>query len=221
MLLYSTNKLLGFKVKGKNEELGEVKGFLFNSETWDLEYLTIERGTWPMKKEFNIPIDRLGIPENFDECFHSNLSLEEMIDLDFMASQKLGGDPGHPISSWRAGEYRQRIPWLAPLAISALFKKRSQRQVDSLEREEVVKTLRNYDEIQGFQVNAQDDEMGEVTDLIIDADLWVIRYVIIERSEEGRIMLPSSWVKKVNPSAESVDLILEKKLVLDSPYVIG
>jgi len=222
MLLFSTNDLSGFKVQGRDESIGKISGFLFHSKTWMLEYLTVNRGIWPINKELYLPIEVLGTPDNLHEIIYVDLNHEdvEKLQSDVHKNIQMRKYTEHPINYWRIGKYPKAIPWLDPVAISAVFRQHKKNEVTNLEGTNNANALRYSDDVKGYRVDAKDTEMGNVKDLIIDADHWVIRYVIVEGFDET-IMLPTSWVNSINSGAETLNLNLNKQMVLESPYVLG
>lgn len=222
MLLFSTNDLSGFVVQGKDQSIGKIGGFLFHPKTWKLDYLTVSRGFWPFNKELYLPVEVLGIPDNLQEAIQVELTHEEVEKLqrDIHSNIQMRLYSEHPIHYWRIGKYPKSIPWLDPFAISTVFKQRKEDGGISLDDTDNAKNLRHSEDVKGYRVDAKDETMGNVVDLVIDADHWVIRYVIIEELDE-KIMLPPAWVKNINPIAETVNLNLNRQMVLESPYVIG
>ena len=222
MLLFSTNDLSGFEVHGKDQSIGKIGGFLFHPKTWMLEYLTVRRGIRPINKELYLPVEALGTPDNLHEMIQVDLNREdvEKRQSDIHRNIQMRQYSEHPIHYWRIGKYPKASPWLDPFAISAVFRQREENEVTSLDDTDNAKKLSYSDDVKGYHVDAKDESMGNVVDLVIDADHWVIRYVIIEDLDE-KIMLPSAWVKNINPSAETVNLYLNKQMVLESPYVLG
>lgn len=222
MLLFSTNDLSGFEVQGNDQSVGEIGGFLFHPKTWNLEYLIVSRGIWPLNKERYLPVEVLETPVNLEETIHVDLNHEEVESL----QNEIRGDiktriyTEHPIQYWRDEKYPKVIPWLDPFAISAVFRQRKLDGAANLDDPDEPKNLRYSDDVKGYQVNAKDKSMGKVVDLIIDADQWAIRYVVIEEVDE-KFMLPPAWVKNINPAAETINLNLNRQIVLESPYVIG
>jgi hypothetical protein len=223
MWLYSTNELLKYKIQGKDRILGDVRGFLFDTITWRVKYWRGERGFWPFKKELVVPSDRIDkMPNKADKIISTNLleaEIENLSSTNWFCVQ-LGKAFENVNPYWRIGNFPRTFAWRLPFAIGSVYSYH-QEEPDIPQVEHTIHPqLRSLREFKGYQVDAKDGEIGEVKDLIIDADGWKIRYVIVD-SPPKRIMMPSQWINQINPSLEILKLNLNRKLILDSPYVIG
>jgi hypothetical protein len=60
--------------------------------------------------------------------------------------------------------------------------------------------LRSVQEILCYQIEALDGPLGVAEDFIIDADDWVIRYIVVNTKtwKPGRqVLVPPSWVQAI------------------------
>lgn len=222
MLLFSMNDLSGSKVEGRDLSIGRIGGFLFDPKTWKLEYLIARRGFWPLEKSLYLPVKYLEIPKNISGKVQVDLNHEDVEKLQTEAKKNILAREysKHPIHYWRIGKFPKAIPWVNPMAINDVFKQRKENQEIRGEDTDNVKNLRYSADVKGYRVDAKDKLVGTVKDLVIDAELWLIRYVIIEGLNR-KMMLPSTWVKNINSAAETLHLNLNRQMVLESPYVIA
>ena len=222
MKLFSTNELLKYKVEGNDGVLGDFAGFMFHGQSWNLKYLRVKRGIWPFQRKFLVPIDKLTAPDNMDKVIHADVNINEVNQLPTARRGRFKvGEDSETSLAWRIGNFPRMMAWMNPFAISSLFRYYNRRG-QTLQTEFIVSPhLRSSAEIEGFKVDARDDgEVGEIKDLIIDANDWTVAYVIVSGVED-LIMMPHQWVNRILPAKQKMKLTLDKELVLDSPYIVG
>ena len=224
MLLLTTKDLKEYSVQGADGDLGQVDGFAFNLETWDLEYLISNKSKWFLQTEvFLFPTSVLKQAKNRAQIIPTRLNEEDARQLTRQVekSVQLSDRVNNPLTYWRAGKFSRGFLWLDPYAIAALMKALDRRETEASASEKIENgNLRTSSELIGYLVTARGEHLGKIEDLIVDADYWKIRYVVIGGDEE-KIMMPAQWIEWFDPLEETIDLNLEKELVLESPYALG
>jgi sporulation protein YlmC with PRC-barrel domain len=222
MLLISLNELRKYEIQGKEDILGDVNGFLFDITTWKVKHLRVKYGIWPFKKEFVIPMDCIGAPDNVEKVIPTDLlekDLEHLPSTNWLRTQ-IGNAFEKINHHWRIGNFRRSFAWRLPFAISSIFNYYQEEPKIPQAEHSIHPQLRSLMEFEDYRVDARDGDIGEVQDLFIDADRWKIRYVMVH-GPQNTIMLPSQWIRQVNPTHETLKLDLNRESVLDGPYVIG
>lgn len=224
MLLLTTKDLKEYSVQGTDGDLGQVDGFAFNLETWDLEYLISIKSKWFLQTEvFLFPMSVLKQAKNRAQIIPTRLNLENArkVTRQVEKSVQLSDRVNSPLTYWRAGKFSRGFLWLDPYAISALMKALDRRETEATASEKIENdNLRSSSELIGYRVTARGEHLGKIEDLIVDADYWKIRYAVIAGDEE-KIMMPAQWIEWFDPLEETIDLNLDKELVLESPYALG
>ena len=75
---HTIHNLLGFKMAATDGEIGEVKEFYFDDETWDIRYLIVETGNWFSNKKVLIAPQALLVPDWLNKNFPVNLTKEQI-----------------------------------------------------------------------------------------------------------------------------------------------
>jgi len=81
--------------------------------------------------------------------------------------------------------------------------------------------LRSTNEVAGYRIQAKDDKIGHVEDFIMDDNLWILRYVVIDTRNwlpGGRKVLVSpGWVDHISWADRIVFINLNAKAIENSP----
>jgi len=221
ILFYSTKDLLKYKIEGEEGIIGDVSGFLFDITNWKLKFLRGKHGYWLFTSEFVIPLERLGIPDNDNQIIPTDVigkEVEHLPSTNWLRVE-LGKIFESVIVYWRIGRFKRTFIKRLPPAIDAIYSHHKEKPSLPQKEHTVYPQLRSLTEFDGYHVDAKDGRVGEIEDLILDSDSWIIRFVIAS-NPENKIMLPSEWINQVNPGIKSVDLRFTKDFVLGSKYVV-
>jgi hypothetical protein len=80
--------------------------------------------------------------------------------------------------------------------------------------------LRSARQVIGYSIQAQDGEIGRVEDFIIDDNVWMLRYLVIDTGNwlPGRkVLLSTSWVEAITWDDSRVHLTLSQERIKNSP----
>lgn len=72
----------------------------------------------------------------------------------------------------------------------------------------------------GFQIEAEEESVGHVSDLLIEPSSWTIRYLTISRKQNtgnADILVSPRWIRSVDWSQTRMDLLLSPRLIENSP----
>jgi hypothetical protein len=219
MLLYSTQELTKYKVLGKEDILGEVSGFLFDTTTWKLEFLRGKRGFWLNKWEFVIPVERLRKPDNVNKIIPTDILEEEIECLPSTnwLSVHFGKILENVKTYWRIGKFPRGLGQRLPSTIDSISSKLQEEPSIPQVEHSVHPQLRSKIEFEGYRVDAKDGVVGEIEDLIIDVKDWIISYMIVS-APDTNIMMPTKWINEADPNLETLKLNQNKGFVLGSRY---
>jgi hypothetical protein len=230
-MLRSIESFLDFNVVAEDGEIGQVHDVFFDDEQWHLRYLVIKTGTWLTGKKVLIPTRALGQPEWKGNYFPVSLTKEQIkdsppIDVDQPVSRQhetellkfygwgpywmgtgavVSGPPGtaRPESRQRASEMQR-----SPTAVA------------EEEKEKGDPHLRSYREVKGYHIQAADDEVGHVEEMIVDDESWAVRYAVIDTRNwlPGRkVLISPAWIAEVSWSERKVAVDLDREAIKKSP----
>ncbi|HEY0056648.1 MAG TPA: PRC-barrel domain-containing protein [Pedobacter sp.] len=204
-MLQSIHKLIGYTLGASDGEIGKIRDFYFDDESWKVRYLVVETGGWLSNRKVLLSPAALEMPHRDAEAFPVNLSKDQIknspdIDTDKPVS-KQQEEELHRHYSWpdndRAGVgfmttgmvggvIAPGVPFEERIAIEVakegkdsedLFdQNNSQNSTENLSGD---KHLRSYKATIGHAVKGTNEELGEVEDFLID-DSWSIPYMVME-----------------------------------------
>jgi hypothetical protein len=165
----SLRNLWGFKIQASDGELGKVRDFLLDDQTWTIRYLVVELGSWVRSRDVLVP------PEFFDRAVDNDRRF--IVSLDKEALQNsLVIDDDKPVS------LQQDIPWRLTYHVSAGFiltdkgRKRTDESGEKMRGNPHVRSIR---ELIGYCVYALDGEVGNVKDFLVNDSLYEIPYMCV------------------------------------------
>ena len=81
--------------------------------------------------------------------------------------------------------------------------------------------LRSTREVIGYHIQAMDKDIGHIEDFVVDQNMWVIRYLIIDTSNwlpaSKRVLVAPTWADRVDWTKRKVLVDLTSKEVKNSP----
>jgi hypothetical protein len=206
-MLRSLKDLTDYVLEAEDGEIGRCKDFLFDDRDWTVRYMVADTGKWlPGRKVLISPIS-LGAPDWESKRFPVRLSMEQIengpsLDEDAPVSRKYE-------TSW-FDYYGWPYYWTGD-NLWGFFPEPSALYTTPLEGPEPMEPepsseethLRSAEEVNGYHIEARDGEIGHVEDFIVDQDVWVIRYIVIDT----RNWLPGHKVLALPPWIESVEWV--------------
>jgi hypothetical protein len=80
--------------------------------------------------------------------------------------------------------------------------------------------LRSSKELKGYAVEADDEEVGKVNDLLFDDQIWSIRYIVVDTGTflPGQKVLLSPHAAK-SPTTQSLPVAISKDQIRNSPAI--
>jgi hypothetical protein len=221
-MLRSIESLTGYKIQAQDGDMGKVKEFLFDDETWTLRYLVVDTGSWLSgRKVLLSPLDTLSTPDWASRTFPVGLTKEQVKDSPDINVDK-------PVSRQHQLDLHRYYGWpmywapVSPTGVPLVTPTPSQ-----IEKEKAASAeekgdphLRSTKEVVGYNINATDGEIGHVEDFIVDDVPWVIRYMVVDTGNwwPGRkVLVAPAWITKVSWSDELVDVDMSKESIKNSP----
>jgi sporulation protein YlmC with PRC-barrel domain len=184
---HNIKRLLGFKMAATDGNVGEVKEFYFDDQTWAICYLIIETGNWLANKKMLIATQALLVLDWANKIFPVNLAKEQItnspyIDTDqpvsrrqeiemyrYYALERRGG------SGFYAGN-SAAVMNLPPIADEEIIKENDPDNND----DNYDPHLRSTDSVSGYHIHTTDGDIGHVTNFIVDDQAWKITDLVID-----------------------------------------
>ena len=219
-MLFKTNKLESYKLKGTDGEIGSVKEFYFDDRFWAIRYLVADTGNWLTGRRVLISPYALGNINEEEENIVVNLSVKQIED-----SPPLDSDI--PVSRQYESAYNDyyefpeywhgRLMWGAyPFIIpKPELKVEKQQEKDSWDPH-----LRSTKDVTGHNIQATDGEIGHVEGFIIDNESWAIRYLVIDTKNwwgGKKVLISPQWIERISWDESKVFVNLTQETIKQSP----
>lgn len=181
--------LTGYSLKASNGEIGDVKEFYFDDETWKIRYLVIKTGSWLTGREVLIAPHAIENCDWLNGFFKVNLTKKQIQNSPDI-------DTHHPV--YRQQEialydhYAWEAYWLSGfypmgyLGVSVPFPSTGHKGLLPPPGEEKGTNhdlhLRSTERVMGYHVHAKDGDIGHVCDFVVDDQTWQIVHLVIDTS---------------------------------------
>lgn len=228
-MLRKFSNLKGLKVEGKDDELGKIKDFYFDQDYFILRYLVVDTGSWLKSRKTLISTAAL---ENIDyqtKKLRVNLNTEALKDAPSLKKNK----PVSQIKEQNLAEYfNWPMYWVPPYSNSPgvstdnvmrgkipSFNNLTEEEKEIKSREQE-SNLRSFDEIKGYHIKAKDKEFGNLEDLFVDEENWLIRYLLIDTCNFlpcKNVLLSPEWIKNINWREKNISIDKTKEQIKNAP----
>lgn len=188
-MLRNVEKIKGSKVLATDGEIGSVHDVYFDDEHWTVRYLVVDTGGWLSGRQ--VLISPMSVRDLADDAVALDLTRERI-----EHSPGIGTD--EPVSRQFEQEYLDFYGypyyWYGPYPYvwggyinpAALARSAASHPVTE---EGDGKTpdgdphLRSAREVKGYHIQATDDGVGNVEDLVVDPETWHLSYLVVDTSD--------------------------------------
>ena len=222
----SVNSLIGYTISAKDGKIGKVSEFYFDDHTWTVRYLVVETGSWLNERKVLIPHSALGLTDWMSETFQVNLNMEQIRNSPDTETKKTVSRQ-HEIDLYNY--YGLPVYWgdvyndgnvgimpFPPMIDSISTTKEN----NSAKRTKEDPYLRSTHNVEGYNIQSNDGEIGYVEDFIVDDKKWNLVFLTIDTHNwlPGRKVLVSPhWIKKIDWNEEKVYVNLSQESIKNSP----
>jgi len=220
----SLKELKGYSLQAIDGEKGKVKNFLFDDETWTVRYVEADLGSFFSEKRVLIPREHLGEPKWEEKHFPVELTVKRIenspnLEFDLPVSRKYENE--------LIEHYELRPYW--PANFAAHSGKESMFVPDNplktpkhvVSEDQLETSLRSFNEIYRYFINATDERFGHISDLIINDTDWQIRHVIIDTKNivpwSKLVILPVELIDEISFVKKEAKINLPKDTIKNAP----
>lgn len=226
---HAIKDLTGFTIGATDGEIGKVKDFFFDDSTWTVRYLVVETGGWLSGRSVLISPQALLKPDWDAEVFPVNLTKEQVesspdIDTDKPVSkqEELKLYSHYPWTGYGAGSLWGGGIGTTGMVLPGPNMVEVENADNNIEEREIEgdHNLRSTHAVTGYNIEANDDGIGDVEDFIIDDDSWKIDFMIVDTGTwlpGKKVLISPSWVKKIDWGMSNVKVNASKEQVKNSP----
>ena len=215
-MLLHLKEMIGHTLTASDGDIGKIREFYFDDQTWAIRYLVADTGTWLTGRKVLLSPYSFGRFSKSDQTMHVNLTRKQIenspsIDTQRPVSRQYEENYysyyGWPVY-WVGGEVWGKADYPGRLASTTPGNVRT---YDYPRWDEV--HLASSKTVTGYALEATDGAIGSVSDFLVDDKRWVIREIAIETghwySGKEVLMLPSK-VQRINYPEAKVFVDLSK-----------
>ncbi|MBN2446986.1 MAG: PRC-barrel domain containing protein [Phycisphaerae bacterium] len=214
-MLRSLENLLKLRVAAMDVEMGRAADFLFDDWEWNIRYLVVDVGDWPVGRRVLISPVSIARADWGGPTLHLNLSKEQLV-------ESPGIDADAPISRQREKELASHYVWPmywesttpATAQPGAHGPKTGASAVEGDPR------FRSANEVFGYGLRASDGDIGHVADFLLNDEDWRILYMVVDTRNwlPGRhVLIAPMWIQNVRWDERMVHVGLSRREVEGSP----
>lgn len=223
--MYSSDDLRGYGILAEDGELGSVDDFFFDDGSWTVRYLVVDTGKWLPGKHVLITPSVVGSPDTRAGMIPVSLMREQVKNSPDVDTKK-------PVSRVKEIEMAQYYGWpaywdsgimaagpvLAPPPTPQAA--RDIQELTETSVDESKPNLRSAHDISGYAIQAADDEIGSVSELLIEDDKWKIRYLVVRTGllfAGKKALLSPEWVERISWNDRKVFVGVSTDMIRSAP----
>ena len=218
--LHRADSLEDYKLHGIDGNIGTIKEFYFDDQHWTVRYIVANTGNWLTGRQVLISPHSLGAVNNGEESIEVNLTKKQIEDSPtFENGQTVSRQMekahhtyyGLP-TYWDGSNMDRAEPHL-PRDTNMM---RESALSDQMRDDQ----LHNTADVNGYDIQASDGEIGDVKDFIIEEETWAIRYLIVDTGSwlpGKKVLIAPQWIERVGWEDSKVFVNLTRDAIEQSP----
>ena len=218
-MLLSLKELIGYKINGKDGDIGKVEQFYFDSMEWVIRYLLVNTSDkLPGRHVLISPASFSGHPGWHSKIFNVNLTKDVVKGVPAIDIYK-------PVSHEKELELVKYHNW--PVYWEVNIQKfippiiMPTEEKDTISDKDLVDSrLHSTNKIIGFHIHALDAEIGHIEDLIAEDKNWAIRYMVVNTQNwlpGKKVLVAPQWAKSISWNKSKIYMDHSKEEIKNSP----
>lgn len=221
-MLRSLKDINGYKLNAVDDNIGKIIDFYFDDLVWKIRYIVSDTGRWLPGRKLLISSQEIETSGWADHLQAATLARDKIqnspdmkVDLPVSRQEEIklvqyyGWEP-----YWESKEFSSSLSNTPPESPPVVEPASDGTDDDSQTH------LRSVNDITGYHIEANDGEIGHVEDIIVEADDWVIRYLVVNTGKwlPGRkVLISPTWTQKINWSEKNLISNLSREDIEHSP----
>ena len=217
------DSMIGFSIMAVDGELGKVKDFYFDDESWTIRYMVVQTGSWLLGRKVLISLDSVKKINCDMADFQVDLTCEQVRNSPDV-------DTAKPVCRQHEEELHKHYI-LPPYWINAPgitwgidnYPVVEELEAENDKNDESTKDdqhLRSARQISGYLIHANDGEIGHVKDFIVDLESWRITSLLVDTRNllSGRkVLLPVEKIMRMEWADMEVYVNVTRGFIIESP----
>lgn len=210
-MLRSIKQLYGSKLGASDGEIGQVKDFYFDDQSWAIRYLVADTGNWLPKRQVLISPYSMGRLDQAGKVLRVNLTRKQIENSPSI-------DLHQPVSRQYEEEYYRYYGWpyywegsglwgLSGFPILELPPKPLPSERDPAIGPQADAHLRSAQAVNGYHLRTGDGIIGHVSDFMMDVPTWMIGQLAIKtghRFSGKEVLIETKNVSRISYDESTV-----------------
>ncbi len=219
-MLRLAKNLKGYKLSARDGEIGQVKEFYFDDQSWAVRYLIADTGTWLTGRQVLISPYALDPARENDKVIPVDLTRKQIenspsLDADKPVSRQYEMQyyPYYGWAGYWGGPYMWGTGPSPNRGQGAWSDKISHKDSDDLH-------LRSTKDVAGRTIQAEDGEVGHLEDFVVDDEVWAIRYLIVGTRNwwpGKKVLISTQWIERISWEESKVFVNLTRETIKQAP----
>lgn len=217
------DSLNGFTIGGTDGEIGKVKEFYFDDNSWTIRYIIVETGSWLSGRKVLLSPLAVIKTDWKEKVFIVDLTTEQI-------KNSPNADTDKPVSRQHERELYGYYNWgstywgggmgmgMYPIAMDPTMLKENDVSVNDTTDDDP--HLRSTDKVTGYNIKATDGEIGDVEDFIISDSNWSIDFILVDTGNwfpGKKVLIAPKMIKEINWETSTVIVNASEDKVKNSP----
>ena len=219
-MLRRAKQLTDYKLGARDGEIGKVKEFYFDDQSWTVRYLIADTGGWLTGRQVLISPYALEPANERSEVIPVDLTKSQIEQSPSLAVDR-------PVSRQYESDYYSYYCWPGywggpyTWGLSAYpTRGRNGWSEASRRAEDEDPHLRSTMDVTGHDIQARDGEIGHVEDFVIDDETWAIRYLIVDTKNwwpGKKVLISTRWIERISWEESKVFINLTREAIRQGP----
>jgi len=226
-MLQSIKQLHGNKLGASDGDIGQVKDFYFDDQSWAVRYLVAETGSWLMDRQVLLSPHAFGSLHHNGKILRVKLTRKKIEDSPAIETHK-------PVSRQHEEEYHRYYGWPAYwlgdgmwgmggnsiLETPPIAPPDETSAANGLRPKPADAHLRSTQAVSGYHLQATDGIIGHVCDFMMDTKTWAIGQLVVKtghRFTGNEVLVPVGKVDRISYDDSTVFVKLTKDAIEKSP----
>lgn len=215
-MLRSVKEFVGYDIKALDGKIGTAKDLCFDDVSWAVRYLVVDTGRWLPGRLVLLAPAALDHPDWGRKTLPVLLTREQV-------EKSPPIDADKPVSMQREAELHRYYGWpLYPIypPPGDVLPTPPPPPPKGQQPESSDPHLRSFMEVAGYHIQATDDRIGHLDDMIVEDSTWHLRYLVVDTRNwlPGRkVLVAPQWVTRISWDDRILSVDLPLETVRNSP----
>jgi len=193
--MISTSELTSYKLQAEDGRAGSIKDILFDDGRWTVRHFVVESGGLLMKHKVILDPMEAMEPDQDERVLPVRLTKDEIKRHPMPES-----DPPLSHSTKRVGPDAMRSAGAGSMIGAGPAEVMMQAGAPAYDSAYLDPDphLRSVSDVQDYKLRSGGEEIGKVTDFVINPENWTVTHAVVELDDEHReVLVPTDQISKI------------------------